>query len=223
MPTSATDASTRGWREPHGWAKPGPEPWRTVPNAVTAGRTIGAVAVGVAALAQGSIPLLVVAYAIYWIGDILDGLIARWLDQETRRGAVADILCDRVCTLTLAGSLVVLTPQITAPIVLYLVQFAVVDLVASLAFLRYPILSPNYFHLVDRTTYRWNWSPAAKALNSATVVLVAGLLHAVDIALVLACAGLAVKLWTLVRLHRLPASAGARPAVPAPAGASARS
>src|SRR6185312_15929307 len=67
-------------------------PLRTVPNYITAVRTVAAVTVGVAALVAGSVVFLAVAYGIYWIGDMLDGWAARRLGQETRAGAVLDIV-----------------------------------------------------------------------------------------------------------------------------------
>ena len=41
------------------------------------------------------------AYAVYWVGDIADGWAARRLGQETRAGAVLDIVSDRACTAVL--------------------------------------------------------------------------------------------------------------------------
>ena len=78
----------------------------------------------------------------------------------------------------------------------FLVQFCVVDTMLSLTFLYFPINSPNDFHQVDRTLHRWNWSPAAKALNTSVVVLlsVAGMpLAATGCALVV----LGVKVWSV--------------------------
>ena len=36
----------------------------------------------------------------------------------------------------------------------------------SLAYLAWPIRSPNYFYVVDRRIYLWNWSRLGKAANS---------------------------------------------------------
>jgi CDP-diacylglycerol--glycerol-3-phosphate 3-phosphatidyltransferase len=43
----------------------------------------------------------------------------------------------------------------------------VIDAFLSLAFMAWPIRSPNYFYVVDQRIYRWNWSKPAKAVNSA--------------------------------------------------------
>lgn len=187
----------------HGWARPERETWRTVPNLVTVIRTAAAVALGLVAVRTGSTPLLVAGYAVYWVGDILDGLVARRLDQETRIGAVADILCDRLCTVTLCAGLVGALPDKRPAVAVFLVQFVVADLVLSLGALRWPVLSPNYFACIDVPLYRWNWSPPAKAINSAAVVLVAALTGSVVIGVALACAGLVVKLVSLRRMSTL--------------------
>ncbi|HET6482116.1 MAG TPA: CDP-alcohol phosphatidyltransferase family protein [Actinoplanes sp.] len=175
-----------------------------VPNAITAIRTAGSVALAVAALTHRSANLLVAAYLIYWIGDILDGAAARALEQETRTGAVFDIVADRACTSACAAALVVLRPDTALPVAVFLVQFMVVDQLLSLMFLRWPLLSPNYFARVDRHIYRWNWSPPAKALNTAAVVLLA--IFAPTAAAVTFALGVAVvKVGSLIRAARLPA------------------
>jgi len=108
---------------------------------------------------------------IYWIGDIADGMAARGLRQETRAGAVLDIVADRACTALCAAALLVLRPGTALPVAVFLIQFMVLDCLLSLSFLRWPLLSPNYFGQVHRPVYRWNWSPLAKALNSGGVVV----------------------------------------------------
>ena len=59
----------------------------------------------------------------------------------------------------------------------YLAEFMVVDCFLSLAFLAWPIRSPNYFFVVDRPLWLWNWSKPGKAVNSslfAVLLLVTG-------------------------------------------------
>ena len=67
----------------------------TVPNIITVVRTVAAVVIGGAGVAASSLVLLAVAYAVYWVGDIADGWCARRLGQETRIGAVLDIVLFR--------------------------------------------------------------------------------------------------------------------------------
>lgn len=177
-------------------------PIRTVPNAITSVRTVVAVALGVAALRAGSLPLLVIAYASYWIGDILDGWTARRLGQQTRAGAVFDIVSDRACTAVLCLTLVTLVPAVAPVAVVFLLSFMVLDTMLSLAFLCWPLVSPNYFHLVDRRLWMVNWSPVAKAANTAGVIIAVAC-GQYWLAFAIALAVLAVKLWSAVAMVRL--------------------
>ena len=177
-------------------------PLGTVPNYITAIRTVAAVAVGVAALVAGSVALTAVAYGIYWLGDMLDGWAARRLGQETRAGAVLDIVSDRACTAVLSVGLVSLVPGIAVVAVVFLLSFMVLDTMLSLAFLCWPIVSPNYFHEVDRRVWAWNWSPPAKAANTAGVIA-AVVLGQYSLALGIALAVVAVKLWSAAAVVRL--------------------
>lgn len=142
-----------------------------VPNAVTSVRTVAAIGLAVLAITETSVPLAVAAYLSYWVGDILDGWFARLLDQETRVGAVLDIIADRACGSLCAAALLVLRPEAALPVAIFLAQFMVLDCLLSLAFLDWPLLSPNYFWLVHPGVYRWNWWPPAKALNTGGVVV----------------------------------------------------
>jgi CDP-diacylglycerol--glycerol-3-phosphate 3-phosphatidyltransferase len=191
-----------------GWADPAVEMWLTLANAVTAVRTIAALTLAALALVEHSVVLVVIGYAVYWGGDILDGAVARWLDQETRIGAAADIVCDRLCTAALSAGLLVMVPQSRLPIVVFLLQFLLLDLVLSLRCLRWPILSPNYFGLIDAWLYRWNWSKPAKGCNSAAVLLVAVVTGSPAAGVATALAGLAVKGVSLRRMRRLPSATG---------------
>ena len=180
------------------------DPW-TLPNRITIVRTLAALAVGALASTQRSLTLLAVAYGLYWAGDMLDGFVARRTGTETRQGAVLDILCDRASCGMLAVTYLALDPRAAPAIAVFLLQFMVVDCVLSLGFLHWPVLSPNHFAQVDRRLYRWNWSPAAKAVNTAALVLVVATGQD-GWALALALAQLIVKavsLWAMTRLlHR---------------------
>jgi phosphatidylglycerophosphate synthase len=174
-----------------------------VPNTITAVRTAGAVGLAMTALTRHSGHLLVVAYLVYWVGDMFDGASARALGQRTRAGAVFDIVADRACTAACAAALVVLRPTIALPITVFLVQFMVIDQMLSLMFLRWPLLSPNDFGVVHRGLYRWNWSPPAKALNTAAVVILSIFAPALA-ATAAALAVAAVKTLSLIVAARLP-------------------
>ncbi len=173
-----------------------------MPNLVTLLRTVLAVVLGGYAIASADLGLLAVAYAVYWVGDIPDGWLARRLGQETRLGAVLDIVCDRACTgdaLRRAGRV---RARRCFPSSRFLLSFTVLDSMLSLAFLCWPILGPNDFHLVDRGVWQLNWSPLAKAANTAGVV--GALALGWDaVAFAIAVAVLAVKIWSARRVLRL--------------------
>ncbi|MGL5858980.1 MAG: CDP-alcohol phosphatidyltransferase family protein [Angustibacter sp.] len=197
---------------------------RTVPNLITVARTVVAVPIALHAVATSSTVLLLTAYLIYWVGDILDGWSARRLGQETRLGAVLDITCDRVSTCLLVGALMVRDPALWPALTVFLLQFMVLDQLLSLAFLRWPLVSPTYFYRVDRTVWRWNWSPPAKALNTAGVVLAAAT-GSLPIALAVAIPVLGVKAWSAWRVLSIATAPGvpATSEVPAAAEVSAAS
>ena len=182
-------------------------PVRTVPNLVTTVRTVLAVAIGVVAVSTGDLALLAVGYAVYWVGDILDGWSARRLDQETRLGAVLDIVSDRACTSVLCVGLVAQLPGVVPLALVFLLSFMVLDTMLSLAFLCWPIVSPNEFHLVDHRVWLLNWSPAAKAANTAGVVG-AILLGAYGVGLAIAAVVVGVKVLSAVRVVGLLEASG---------------
>jgi phosphatidylglycerophosphate synthase len=175
-----------------------------VPNAITLVRTVSAVCLASTAITANSTALLVAAYLTYWAGDILDGLVARSLGQETRAGAVFDILADRACTSVCVAGLLMIRPDMAVPVTVFFIQFMVVDNLLSLAFLRWPLLSPNHFAQVSAGIYRWNWSPPAKALNTGALVVLIAVSTSPIAPTVLAVAVTVVKLASLLALLRLP-------------------
>lgn len=177
-------------------------PVGTLANLVTVVRTLGAIALGGAALVLDRTDLLAAGYAVYWLGDMLDGFVARLLHQETRLGAVLDIVSDRACTSLLCLGLIAHLPHLAGPLLPFFVSFMVLDTILSLAFLCWPLLGPNDFGVVDRVVHRLNWSPPAKALNTAAVVLLA-LAGVVWAAVLLTVVLVGVKLWSGLRVLRL--------------------
>jgi len=170
---------------------------------ITAVRTVASVVLAAGAAHQQSLTLLVVALAVYWVGDMLDGLYARVRDCETRIGAVLDIMCDRLNAAAFYIGLAWLQPDLSPAIFVYLAEFMVVDCFLSIAFLAWPIRSPNYFFVVDRPIWLWNWSKPAKAVNSAlfaVLLLVTGWMW---VGLLIATALLALKCASLHRLTRI--------------------
>ena len=148
------------------------EQWGTWPNLVTAVRTIATVVAWAVAVTTGSDAWLLAALLCYWVGDIADGLLARVTHQETRTGAVLDVLADRLSVCLVVVSSVSTHRWAAVPAAVFLGQFVVLDAYLTLAFARWSLLSPNYFGLVDATVYRLNWSAPAKATNTGAVLLV---------------------------------------------------
>ena len=78
------------------YADPAGERIGTAATWVTGVRTVATVALAGVGVQQESLAWLVASLVVYWVGDILDGLVARVGRCETRIGAVLDILCDRL-------------------------------------------------------------------------------------------------------------------------------
>jgi CDP-diacylglycerol--glycerol-3-phosphate 3-phosphatidyltransferase len=201
--TAARPESRKDPRSLDVWADPAQERIGTSATVITFVRTAASVALAALAARQESLPLLVAALVVYWAGDSLDGFVARIRGCETRIGAVVDILSDRFCAASFYVGLVWLHHEYAVPVFVYLAEFMVVDCFLSLAFLAWPVRSPNYFYVVDRPLWLWNWSKPGKAVNSslfAVLLLVTGW---VWLGAVIAAGLLALKTVSLVRLARI--------------------
>jgi phosphatidylglycerophosphate synthase len=182
------------------------------PNVLTVIRTVASLALVTTAAVQHSWPWLLAAYLTYWIGDSADGNLARWQHQETRFGAVFDVLCDRMNCVSCA---LVLLLFIDAPwpVAVFLFQFVLVDLPLTLLPMRCPVLSPNYFYVIDRVAYTLNWHVVAKVTNTTLLVTLLVFVPDQRVALVAASVVLLIKVCSLVRVLRLQTPTG-RPHVP---------
>lgn len=178
---------------------------------ITAVRTIASVVLAAAAAYEQSLTLLIISLAVYWVGDMLDGFYARLRSCETRIGAVLDILSDRLNAGAFYIGLAWLEPGLAPAIYVYLAEFMVIDCFLSIAFLAWPVRSPNYFFVIDRPIWLWNWSKPAKAINSAlfaVLLLVTGMWldmvsTAMWLGLAIATALLVLKCVSLGRLMRI--------------------
>jgi CDP-diacylglycerol--glycerol-3-phosphate 3-phosphatidyltransferase len=185
------------------WADPAAERLGTSATVITFVRTVISVVLAAQAAREESLTLLVVALVVYWAGDSLDGFVARIRGCETRIGAVLDILCDRFCAAAFYLGLVWLHHQYALPVFIYLAEFMVVDCFLSIAFLAWPVRSPNYFYVIDRTIWLWNWSKPAKAVNSSLFAVLLLVTHLAWLGAVIATALLVMKCVSLVRLGRI--------------------
>lgn len=201
------------------YADPATERLLTSATVITFVRTLVTLVLSLWGAYEESLPLLVAGLVVYWVGDSLDGEWARRFDCETRIGAVVDMMCDRLsCACFYLGFLWQLpdgaqTLEMAAPVGIYLFEFMVIDMFLSLAFLAWPIRSPNYFHVVDRRIYLWNWSRVGKAANSGLFAILLLLTGWWWLGLVIAVALLVLKCVSLRWLLQLglPVPAGPRP------------
>ena len=182
-----------------GWA----EPWGTWANGVTTLRTVLCLALAALAVGWGRQDLLLAALAVYWAGDVADGAIARRLGQETRGGALFDVIADRACSLAFWLPWAVWHPDVVWPVALYVLEFAVVDAVLSVMWLAWPLLSCNYTARVDRLVHRLNWWAPAKVLNTAGLVVLVVVWPSPWLASGFVLAVLGVKVFSLRRLSGL--------------------
>ncbi len=197
------------------WADPAHERVMTAATGVTALRTVVAVALAGVAAQEHSLGWLVASLLVYWVGDVLDGWVARRRGCETRIGAALDILSDRLCAAAFYGGLMWLDPSLAPAVLVYLGQFMVLDCFLSLAFLAWPLRSPNYFYVVDRPLWLWNWSLRGKAANSSVFAVLLLATGSVALGLAVAVALTALKVGSLVRLGRLGLPVPTVPGVPA--------
>lgn len=208
MKSIQDDTANGVWllRPPLGYADPAPyarERVWTPATVVTAVRTVAAVGLAIVAAQHQQVSWLVAALIVYWVGDSLDGAVARWLRCETRTGAVLDILSDRLCAAGFYGGLAFLQPDLALPALLYLANFVVIDCFVSLAFLQWPLRSPNYFYVVDVRLWQWNWSHPGKALNSALFAVLLLATGWVWVAALVAVMLIVIKSLSLARLLRI--------------------
>jgi CDP-diacylglycerol--glycerol-3-phosphate 3-phosphatidyltransferase len=185
------------------WADPAAERVGTSATLITGVRTVASVVLAGLAAHDDSLRLLVVALVVYWAGDSLDGFVARIRGCETRIGAVLDILSDRFCAACFYIGLMWLHHEYAIPVLIYLAEFMVVDCFLSLAFLAWPVRSPNYFYVVDRQLWLWNWSKPGKAVNSSLFAVLLLVTHQPWLGAVIATGLLVMKSASLVRLGRL--------------------
>lgn len=186
----------------HGWELPGKETLLTVASGITLVRTLAAVVLALIAALHSDQMLLLVALACYWAGDILDGMIARARHEETRSGAIFDIMADRLCVSVIYLVYGSMHQSMLVPIGLYLIEFMFIDGFLSLAFLFWPLLSPNYFFLVDKRIFDLNWSKAGKAVNSSVFLLATIIFGSPILSIGIVGAVTSVKIYSIIRLYK---------------------
>lgn len=173
------------------------------PNIVTLLRLILSLSFFILAITKSNPTYNFIGLGIHWLGDVLDGFYARKFKQETILGAEIDIIADRVETLFFYVNFLYFRPQLFLPVAIYLIDFAFVDFYLSYQFLKYDIISPNYFYKVDKTVYTLNFSPVGKFCNSTVVTLILIFLPQFQIiAVFFACALIGVKIFSIHLLKK---------------------
>lgn len=173
------------------------------PNVITVLRLIFSLTFFTLAIQKMNPTYNFIGLGIHWFGDVLDGFYARKFKQETILGAEIDIIADRVEILFFYVNFLVFNPGLFLPIVIYIIDFAFVDFYLSYQFLKYDIISPNYFFKVDRKVYLLNYSPAGKFVNSTIVTLILIFLPQFQIAAtIIACSLIGVKSFSIHLLNK---------------------
>lgn len=191
------DTSHRGWQIPK------KDTLLTYASALTFIRTLLAVYFAILAAIYGNPSFLLVGLLCYWIGDIFDGILARLCKQEMRSGAIFDIMADRLCVSLIYLIYGWMHPGMLWPIGIYLFEFMFVDGFLSLSFLFWPLLSPNYFFLVDRRIFLLNWSPLGKVANSSFFLLATIFIGNPLVSAAIAVGVIGIKLYSLRRLYKI--------------------
>jgi CDP-diacylglycerol--glycerol-3-phosphate 3-phosphatidyltransferase len=183
-----------------------PDAFASVPSLITLARLVGSLVFFVLAVLRQNPLYNYIGLGIHWAGDFSDGFYARRFRQETVLGAEIDIIADRVETLFFFLNFLHARPWLFLPVALYLLDFAFVDFYLSNQFRAYGLISPNYFHKVDRRVYLWNFSPAGKFANSTVVTLALIFLPPGwwPLPAALACILIGIKLSSIVILRRIP-------------------
>ncbi len=182
-----------------------PQSFYSVPNVITLIRFVASLSFFILALIKMNPTYNFIGLGIHWFGDVLDGNYARIFKQETILGAEIDIIADRVETLFFYINFLHFHPQLYLPAAIYLVDFAFVDFYLSYQFVKFDIISPNYFYKVDRTVHTLNYTNLAKFLNSTMVTLILIFLPQFHIiATISACLLNGVKIFSIHLLKKKP-------------------
>ena len=187
----------------HGCLPRGTQPLVSIPTWITLARVVISTPIYLLALRDGSLTLAFIGLGVSWAGDIADGLVARIIHQETRTGAVWDRLADTLSCLLFYAVIVSLKHHLMVPIALYMIEFATIDTYLSLSFLEWPIISANYFYLVDRRVFLLNWTPLAKSLHSTSLLVIVFAVPSVVFATAFVLAVTALKVYSIIRVQGL--------------------
>ncbi len=181
-----------------------PESTFSIPNVITVIRFVGSLVFFMLAIVKMDLTYNFIGLVVHWIGDIVDGSYARFFKQETIVGAEIDIIADRVEFLFFYIIFLIFKPELALPVALFVINFAFIDFYLSYQFLKFDLISINYFYKVDQTVYKLNFSFLGKAAN--TVVITLTLIFFPQFwlfATVFAVGLIVVKCYSIYRLYQL--------------------
>jgi len=145
-----------------------------------------------------------IGFIVHSIGDFIDGFYARKFKQETLFGAELDIIADRLEMIFFYFIFLHFRPYLFLPVAMFLVNYAFVDFYLSYQFVKYDIISINYFYKVDRLIFLLNFSNAAKLINATFVALLLIFLPQLStLVTIFAMLLIAVKSYSIYRLYNL--------------------
>ena len=145
-----------------------------------------------------------IGFLIHWLVDFIDGWYARTFKQETILGAEIDIIADRFEIMFFYVIFLHFSPEVYLPAALYLIDYAFIDFYLSYQFIKFDIISPNYFNKVDKIVYLLNYSPGGKFSNSSVVTLALIFFPQFGTYIAIyACGLIIVKSYSVVRLYHL--------------------
>jgi len=175
----------------------------TLPNFITAIRTISCLVIFSIAGYTQDMSLNIVGLAIFWALDCLDGFLARRLGQETILGAQFDILSDRISVAYFYLNYLFISSGPVLIVSLFLLNFMVLDHHLSNQYLRWRIISPNYFYKIDRTVWALNWSAVGKFINTGPVTLLLLLTKSTIAPMVILILVFIIKGYSFYRMSKL--------------------
>ncbi|MFH1941640.1 MAG: CDP-alcohol phosphatidyltransferase family protein [bacterium] len=144
-----------------------------------------------------------IGFVIHWWVDFIDGYVARKFKQETIFGAEIDIIVDRIEILFFYVIFLHFRPYLFLPVALYLIDYAFIDFYLSYQFIKFDIISPNYFNKVNKRVYLLNYSPGGKFSNSSVITLLLVFLPQLKMLVaVMACILIGIKIYSIVLLHK---------------------
>lgn len=181
-----------------------PQCFYSEPNLLTLLRLVLSLTFFILAIIKQSPTYNFIGLGIHWLGDVLDGFYARKFKQETILGAEIDIIADRVEILFFYVNFLYFHPSLFLPIAVYLINFAFIDFYLSYQFLKYGLISPLYFHKVNRQVYLLNFSHPGRFFNSTIVTLILIFLPQLQIAATTIAFGLiGVKSYSIFLLNKM--------------------